>query len=110
MNARPYICGGLCLGGAAATAAAYDIDPSTGLLAPSAAGTSSFEGSARSSQGGRDNLGGDTLPSRRESTRRGTPPPPVTSPVDVDDGTRGDSLPLRSGAPSWQSLLPGSML
>lgn len=110
MNARPYIFGCLCLVGAAGTAAASDIDPSNGLLAPSAAGTSSFEGSSRAAQGGRETSGGDALPSRPARSHRGITPPPVTSPVDVDDGTHGDSLPLRPGAPSWQSLLPGSML
>ena len=110
MNARPYIFGCLCLVGAAGTAAASDIDPSTGLLAPSAAGSTSFEGNSRSSQGGRESSGGDVIPSRPVNSRRGTTPPPVTAPGDMDDGTHGDPLPLRSGAPSWQSLLPGSML
>ncbi|NID15817.1 hypothetical protein [Luteibacter yeojuensis] len=114
MNARPYIFGCLCLVGATGTAAAYDIDPTaSGLLASSGSGSSvSFEGSARStSQGARDNTGGgDAVPSRPVRSHRGNMPPPVTTPVDVDDGTHDDAMPLRSSAPSWQSLLPGSML
>jgi hypothetical protein len=111
MNARPYIFGCLCLVGAAGTAAASDIDPATGLLAPSGAGSSaSFEGSARSSQGPRDGGGGDVMPSRTRGSNRGKAPPPVTSPIEMDDGTHDDAMPLRSSTPSWQSLLPGSML
>ncbi|MGE7139609.1 hypothetical protein ACQKIE_18440 [Luteibacter sp. NPDC031894] len=110
MNARPYIFGCLCLVGAAGTAAAYDIDPATGLLSPSGAGSSSsFEGS-RSSQGNHDSGGGGVMPSRATGSHRGAKPPPVESPVDVGDGVHEDALPLRSGTPSWQSLLPGSML
>ena len=113
MNARPYIFGCLCLVGAAGTAAASDIDPAaTGLLSPSGSGaTASFEGSARSSsQGNRESVGGDVMSARPVGSHRGNATPPVASPVDVDDGTHDDALPLRSSAPSWQSLLPGSML
>ncbi|HEY4292646.1 hypothetical protein [Luteibacter sp.] len=113
MNARPYILGCLCLVGAAGTAAASDIDPSVaGLLSPSGAGsTVSFEGSARSSsQGTHDNAGGDVMSARPVGSHRGNTPPPVAVPAEIDNGTQDDAMPLRSSAPSWQSLLPGSML
>jgi hypothetical protein len=113
MNARPYIFGCLCLVGAAGTAAASDIDPTAaGLLSPGGAGSSvSFEGSARSSsQGAHDNAGGEVTSTRSVGSHRGNAPPPVASPVEVDDVTHDDAMPLRSSAPSWQSLLPGSML
>lgn len=113
MNARPYIFGCLCLVGAAGTAAASDIDPTaSGLLSASGAGSSvSFEGSARSSsRGSHDNIGGDVMSTRSAGSHRGNTPPPAALPVDVDDGTHDDAMPLRSGVPSWQSLLPGSML
>jgi hypothetical protein len=113
MNARPYILGCLCLVGAAGTAAASDIDPTaTGLLSPSGAGSSvSFEGSARSSsQGAHESVSGESISARPVGSHRGNTPPPVASPVDVDDGTHDDVMPLRSSTPSWQSLLPGSML
>lgn len=113
MNARPYIFGCLCLVGAAGTAAASDIDPAAaGLLAPSGAGSSaSFEGSARSSsQSAHDSSASGAASARSVGSHRGNNPPPVAAPVDVDDGTHDDAMPLRSNAPSWQSLLPGSML
>lgn len=111
MNARPYIFGCLCLVGAAGTAAASDIDPS-GLLSASGSGvSSSFEGSSRSSQSVRDSAGGgDVAPARpAPASHRDTAPGTVAPPVDVDM-SRDEVSPLRSSTPSWQSLLPGSML
>jgi len=111
MNARPYIFGCLCLVGAAGTAAASDIDPS-GLLSASGSGvSSSFEGSSRSSQSGRDTGGGGDVTTQRAvpTSHRDTPAGTVAPPVDVDM-SRDEVSPLRSSAPSWQSLLPGSML
>lgn len=111
MNARPYIFGCLCLVGAAGTAAASDIDPTSGLLSVGSTSSSSFEGSLRSPQGGgRDGVGNDIGSSRPVNVpQRTSSPPPVPSPVDAGDGVHDDSLPMRSSSPSWQSLLPGSM-
>ena len=113
MNARPYILGCLCLVGAAGTAAASDIDPTSGLLSMgSAATSSSFEGSSsRAPQGGRDGGGGDVMTSRpANASQRSSGPAPVPSPVDAGDSVHDDMMPLRSSGPSWQSMLPGSML
>ena len=112
MNARPYILGCLCLVGAAGTAAASDIDPTNGLLSMGGSSmSSSFEGASRSPQVARDGGGGDAMSSRPVSSpQRTAPPAPVSSPVDAGDPVRDDALPLRGSAPSWQSLLPGSML
>ncbi|SFW41559.1 hypothetical protein [Luteibacter sp. UNCMF366Tsu5.1] len=113
MNARPYILGCLCLVGAAGTAAASDIDPTSGLLSMGgSSASSSFEGASRSSQGNHDGGGGGYSISIRPaaSPQRTAPPAPVSSPVDAGDGMHDDALPLRGSAPSWQSLLPGSML
>ncbi|HXO98935.1 MAG TPA: hypothetical protein VN813_00470 [Luteibacter sp.] len=112
MNARPYILGCLCLVGAAGTAAASDIDPTSGLLSMGSSNTSSsFEGGSRSTQGGRDGGGGDVMTSRPgNASQRNTGSSPVPAPVDTPDSPHDDMMPLRSSAPSWQSMLPGSML
>ncbi|MDF3982487.1 hypothetical protein P3W24_07545 [Luteibacter sp. PPL201] len=118
MNARPYIFGCLCLVGANGTAAASDIDFTRLLIVGGGATTSSsFEGggSARdASSGGRDPSGGDGMPST--SSRRATAPShgggssSPSSPAGIGDGPRDDAAPSRTASPSWQSLLPGSML
>lgn len=110
MNARPYIFGCLCLVGANGTAAASDIDPMGGLLSLSGAGSSSaFEGSApRGGQGGRDGVEVIVIHQGSASTRSNTQTSPP-SPNDTDDMPRDGAAPMRSPAPSWQSLLPGSM-
>ncbi|URL57860.1 hypothetical protein IM816_14765 [Luteibacter flocculans] len=114
MNARPYILGCLCLVGAAGTAAASDIDPTSGLLSMGGSSTSSsFEGSSRSSQGSHDGVGYSISIRPAAGPQRTAPPAPVSSPADAGDAAdsvRDDALPLRGSAPSWQSLLPGSML
>lgn len=112
MNARPYILGCLCLVGAAGTAAASDIDPTNGVLSMGSSGaSSSFEGSARLSQGARDGGGGDVITSRPvNASQRSAAPVPVPAPGDASDGGHDDMMPIRSSAPSWQSMLPGSML
>jgi len=112
MNARAYIFGCLCLVGATGTAAASDIDPTGGLLSLSGAVSSSFESSsARSSSGNRDNSSGDVMSNRSgNASPRSTTPAPVPSPVDTDEGPHDGAAPMRSPAPSWQSMLPGSML
>ncbi|WP_448096524.1 hypothetical protein [Luteibacter yeojuensis] len=111
MNARPYIFGCLCLVGAAGTAAASDIDPTSGLLSMGSTSSSSFEGSSRSPQGGgRDGVGNDIGSSRpANAPHRSASPTPMPPPVDIGDGVHDDGLPMRSSSPSWQSLLPGSM-
>jgi hypothetical protein len=113
MNARPYIFGCLCLVGAAGTAAASDIDPTSGLLSVSGAVSSaSFEGGSRAPQGGRDvGAGGDVVSSRpANASQRNSGPAPVPSPADAADSVHDDAMPMRSTSPSWQSMLPGSML
>ncbi|WP_426286809.1 hypothetical protein [Luteibacter sp. E-22] len=112
MNARPYIFGCLCLVGAAGTAAASDIDPTSGLLSMGSTSSSSFEGSSRSPQGGgRDGVGNEIGSSRPVNApqRSASPAPVPSSPVDAGDGVHDDGMPMRSSSPSWQSLLPGSM-
>ena len=112
MNARPYILGCLCLVGATGTAAASDIDPTNGLLSlSSSAAAASFEGGARSPQGGRGDSGGDVMSSHAaNASQRSSSPAPVPAPADPSDGPHDDMMPSRSTAPSWQSMLPGSML
>jgi hypothetical protein len=112
MNARPYIFGCLCLVGATGTAAASDIDLTGSLLSLGGAVSSSFESnSARSSSGNRDSSSGDVMSNRSGNTsQHSTNPAPVPFPVDTDDGPHDGAPPMRSPAPSWQSMLPGSML
>jgi hypothetical protein len=114
MTARPYIFGCLCLVGAAGTAAASDIDPTSGLLSMSGAvSSSSFEGASRAPQGSRDGGGGDVISSHpANASQRSSAPVPVPSPVDADadTGVHDDTVPVRASSPSWQSMLPGSML
>jgi hypothetical protein len=111
MNARPYIFGCLCLVGATGTAAASDIDPTGNLLSLSGV-ASSFEGSsARSSSGNRDAGSADVMSNRSgNAPQHSNHPAPVASPVDADEGPHDGAVPMRSPAPSWQSMLPGSML
>jgi hypothetical protein len=112
MNARPYIFGCLCLVGATGTAAASDIDPTAGLLSLGGAVSSSFEGSsARSSSGNRESSSADSLSNRSgNASQRSSSPAPTPSPADADEGPHDGAAPMRSPAPSWQSMLPGSML
>jgi hypothetical protein len=112
MNARPYIFGCLCLVGATGTAAASDIDPTGSLLSLGGAVSSSFESSgARSSQGSRDNSSADAISNRPgNGPQRNSSPAPAPSPADADEGPHDGAAPMRSPAPSWQSMLPGSML
>ncbi|KAF1007950.1 MAG: hypothetical protein GAK28_01426 [Luteibacter sp.] len=117
MNARPYILGCLCLVGATGTAAASDIDLSTLLsLGGVVSSSSSFEGSAPSAPQapGRDPSGAmDAAPTHRASTNTASRPvAPVPSPTstDIENGPHDGPSPVRSSSPSWQSLLPGSML
>lgn len=117
MNARPYIFGCLCLVGATGTAAASDIDLTSGLFSMGGNTSSSFEGSSNHAQGGgsRDNgtTGGDVMSTRpgnasgRSSGGSATSSSPA---ADNDDPNREGPAPIRAPAPSWQSLLPGSML
>ncbi len=112
MNARPYIFGCLCLVGATGTAAASDIDLTGGLLSLGGSVSSSFDSnSGRSSSSHRDNSSGDVMSNHSDNTpQRSSNPTPVPSPVDADDGPHDGPAPARSPAPSWQSMLPGSML
>ena len=112
MNARPYILGCLCLVGATGTAAASDIDPTGGLLSLGGAVSSSFESnSAHSSSGNRESGSGDVMSNRQGNvSQRSTNPAPTPSPVDTDDSPHDGAAPMRAPAPSWQSMLPGSML
>ncbi|HVI53910.1 MAG TPA: hypothetical protein VM621_02515 [Luteibacter sp.] len=112
MNARPYIFGCLCLVGAAGTAAASDIDPTGGLLSLGGSVSSSFDSNgARSSSGSRDTSASDVMSNRSSGTpQRNGGPAPTPSPVDPEDGPHDGAAPMRSPAPSWQSMLPGSML
>jgi hypothetical protein len=112
MNARPYIFGCLCLVGATGTAAASDIDLTGSLLSLGGSVSSSFESnSARSSSGSRDTSSADTMSNRSgNAPQRSNNPAPVPSPVDPDEGPHDGAAPMRSPAPSWQSMLPGSML
>ena len=113
MNARPYIFGCLCLVGATGTAAASDIDLTGSLLSLGSTVSSSFESnSARSSSGNRESSSGDVMSNRsgNASSQRNANPAPVPSPVDPDEGPHDGAAPMRSPAPSWQSMLPGSML
>jgi hypothetical protein len=112
MNARPYIFGCLCLVGATGTAAASDIDPTGGLLSLSGSVSSSFESNgAHSSSGNRESSSVDTMSNRSvNASQRSTNPAPAPSPVDTDEGPHDGASPMRSPAPSWQSMLPGSML
>lgn len=116
MNARPYIFGCLCLVGATGTAAASDIDPSAGLFSMGgAAASSSFEGSAGRSQGSAPHdsaTGGDAMSTRPGNSSRSSGGSSASSSptVDPDDANRDGPAPIRAPAPSWQSLLPGSML
>ncbi|QWT18768.1 hypothetical protein KPL74_13570 [Bacillus sp. NP157] len=117
MNARPYIFGCLCLVGAAGTAAAHDIDPASSLFSLGGTIVSSFEGAgsshAQGSGGSREATTGSDVMSTRPSANAGhagnSTPSPTASP-DVDDSNREGPAPIRAPAPSWQSLLPGSML
>jgi hypothetical protein len=111
MNARPYIFGCLCLVGANGTAAASDIDLN-GLLSMGGAVASSFESSnSRSSSGNHENGSGDVLSTRPgNASQRSSTPAPTPSPTDAEDSPHDGPAPMRSPAPSWQSLLPGSML
>jgi hypothetical protein len=111
MNARPYIFGCLCLVGATGTAAASDIDLNS-LLSVGGAVASSFEGgSSHSSSGNRDNGSGDVMSSRPGSASpHNATPSPTPSPTDAEDSAHDGPAPVRSPSPSWQSLLPGSML
>jgi len=112
MNARPYIFGCLCLVGATGTAAASDIDLTGSLLSLGGAVSSSFESnSSRSSSGNRDSNSADPMSTRPgNAPQRTSNPSPTPSPVDADDGPHDGAAPMRSPAPSWQSMLPGSML
>lgn len=117
MNARPYIFGCLCLVGATGTAAASDIDLTSGLFSLVGTASSSFEGSASHSQGGtsRDNgaTGGDvmsTRPGSGSSRSTGGTSAPASPTADNEDPNREGPAPARAPTPSWQSLLPGSML
>ncbi|KJV36715.1 hypothetical protein [Luteibacter yeojuensis] len=119
MNARPYIFGCLCLVGATGTAAASDIDPISGLFSAGGNMSSSFDSSAGRSQGGTSHdssaTGSDVMSTRpggssgRASNGGGSPATSSAS-GDVDDSTREGPAPVRAPVPSWQSLLPGSML
>jgi hypothetical protein len=44
------------------------------------------------------------------ASQRNAGPAPLPSPVDTDEGPHDGAPPMRSPAPSWQSMLPGSML
>lgn len=117
MNARPYIFGCLCLVGATGTAAASDIDLTNLLsLGGVVASSSSFEGSAPSAPQapGRDPSGAvESVPVRRSSATSSSRPTAPTAPptsTDIEDGPHDGPSPVRSASPSWQSLLPGSML
>ncbi|HEY4092885.1 MAG TPA: hypothetical protein VGN46_15335 [Luteibacter sp.] len=116
MNARPYIFGCLCLVGATGTAAAYDIEPTSGLFSMGGAASSSFEGSGGRAQGSapHDNgtTGGDVMSTRPGSGNHssGSSSASTSPTVDSDDASRDGPAPVRAPVPSWQSLLPGSML
>ncbi|UPG86480.1 hypothetical protein L2Y94_03720 [Luteibacter aegosomatis] len=116
MNARPYIFGCLCLVGANGTAAASDIDFSRLLIVGGSGSSSSFEGGSGARDvpsGGRDASGGDAMSGIHRgagSPRTGGNSAPMPPPTDVGDGPHDGPSPSRSSSPSWQSLLPGSML
>ncbi|MET0935158.1 MAG: hypothetical protein ABWX83_04170 [Luteibacter sp.] len=114
MNARPYIFGCLCLVGATGTAAASDIDLTNGLLSMGGAVSSAFDsGSSRSSasSSSRDSSSGDVMSNRPgNASPHGPSPTPTPSPSDADDTLHDGPAPMRSPSPSWQSMLPGSML
>jgi hypothetical protein len=117
MNARPYILGCLCLVGATGTAAASDIALTSGLFSMGGVASSSFEGSSGRSQGGSshesNSTGGDVMSTRpgNSSSRSSGGSSGSSSPTaDGDDPNREGAAPVRAPAPSWQSLLPGSML
>jgi hypothetical protein len=112
MNARPYIFGCLCLVGATGTAAASDIDLTGSLISLGSAVSSSFESnSTHSSSGNRDSGSADVMSTRPgNAPQRNTNPTPAPSPGDADEGPHDGAAPMRSPAPSWQSMLPGSML
>lgn len=111
MNARPYIFGCLCLVGATGTAAASDIDLTGGLLSLGSVVSSSFDSnSSRASSNHRDSSSGDVMSNRGDNVpQRNGNTAPAPSPVDTDEGPH-DGPAQRSPAPSWQSMLPGSML
>ncbi|MGN6479501.1 hypothetical protein [Luteibacter sp.] len=114
MNARPYIFGCLCLVGATGTAAASDIDPSS-LFSMGGTASSSFEGSGGRSQGSapheNSSTGGDDMSTRPGGSGRASGgSSSSSSPVADDDPNREGPAPVRAPTPSWQSLLPGSML
>lgn len=116
MNARPYIFGCLCLVGANGTAAASDIDFSRLLIVGGNGASSSFEGGGSSRDvpsGGRDASGSDGMSSVRRgagSSHASGNSAPMPPPADLGDGLHDGPSPSRSSSPSWQSLLPGSML
>jgi len=116
MNARARIFGCLCVVGATGTAAASDIDPSGLFSMGGAAASSSFEGSGGRSQGSapheNSTTGGDVMSSRPGSASHssGSSSSSASPTADPDDANREGPAPIRAPAPSWQSLLPGSML